>query len=404
MAGRDKSDAFARLFDGCLVVHPPVADSQLAEIPAKRGVFFLTAESDRPILLTTAASIRARLRGRLDEHAPDQPTRSADLRAITRRVYWKLAGGHFETDWHYLELAGAIWPKTLARLIAWKPPWFVHVDPAETFPRLVRTRDVLGSRGRHFGPFETGRTAERFIEAVQDGFDLCRDIQCLRRSPHGQRCAYGQMARCLCPCDGTISMGAYRAAVQQAAAFAGGDRDERLEQLGAEMKQAAAELRFEHAAAVKSRLDRLAELDGPPFRFVRPVEQFHYLLVQRSGSRRKAHVFFATPGAISAGKPLDYPLKGRQVSGALRRMASAAATPPGPIGLVERMRMGLIARMLFSAPQRRGLILHWQPGMPLEQLISEIDSAAGVLGLSRKARRPPPPDPKPTSPDAASEA
>ena len=64
MAGPTHNSDLAGMFDGRLDVAAPLSDEQLREIPTKRGVFLLTAEDERPILLTTAASIRSRLRGR----------------------------------------------------------------------------------------------------------------------------------------------------------------------------------------------------------------------------------------------------------------------------------------------------------------------------------------------------
>ncbi|MGB2819419.1 MAG: hypothetical protein WBF17_00455, partial [Phycisphaerae bacterium] len=345
MAGPKKIGDLAGMFDASLAVHPPLADDQLGGIPARRGVFLLSSEDDRPILLATAASIRARLRSRLDEPDEEKRRRSADLRTITRTVHWKLASGHFEMDWDYLEIARSIWPETFPKLLSWRPAWFVHVRAEEAFPHFMRTRDVLASPGRYLGPFESGRSADRFVDTVLDAFDLCRDVQCLRRSPHGQRCAYGQMGRCLCPCDGGISMEAYRRVMGGAADFAAGRRIEHVQWLRGQMNAASAELKFERAAAVKARLDRLAELDGDSYRHVAPADEFRFLLIQPSGSRRKVKVFLADRGTIVRARPLDWPLAGRQVAGTIRRMARLAAAGPGRRGdPADRWRMGLVAR------------------------------------------------------------
>jgi DNA polymerase-3 subunit epsilon len=388
MSGADTSDSFAGLFDAHLPVRPPLTDEQLKAIPAKRGVFFLVSDGERPVLLATAASVRARLRGRLDEPADSQePTRSADLRAVTRKVYWKLAGGHFETDWRYLELARSIWPKGYGGMLAWRPAWFVRVDPAEPFPQFVRTREAPASPGRCVGPFPNGRAAERFIEIVQDFFGLCRDTQWLRRSPRGQRCTYGQMGRCLCPCDGTIPMEAYRQAVVEAAEFAAGRRDTYVRRLRTQMDEAAEALRFERAGAVKARLDRLAELDAPAYTYLAPIEAFRFLLIQPSGSRRKVKVFLVCRGAIAEADPLEVPLAARQLKAALKRMAkhvaAAAARPAEP---ADRWRIGLVARTLFSSPQRRGAALRWHEGLTPEELAAAVRTAAVALGVGPRRR------------------
>jgi hypothetical protein len=379
-------------FDGCLDVQPPLDDQQVGQIPARRGVFLLLAEGDQPVLLTTAASVRGRLRGRLEPPEADERKRSADLREVARCVCWKLADSHFEMDLAYLELARAIWPKTWPKLLSWRPAWFVHVDPCEAFPHFVRTADAPGGAGRYFGPFETGRAADHFIEIIQDAFDLCRDIQCLRRSPHGQRCPYGQMGRCLGPCDGSISMDDYRRMIAAASDFAAGARQRHLEEFAARMKGSAAALEFEQAAALKARLARLAELDGPAFRRVAPAEEFRFLLVQRSGSRRRVRLFLAGRGAVAAGGELAWPLVAKDVRRAMAQAERFMARPADPAGAgdpADRWRMGLVARALFARPEHAGLVLRWRPSLTVEDLSAAIEPVAAALGLSQpKAPKP----------------
>lgn len=383
MAGPRQAGAFGGMFDGRLEVQPPLRQEQLVQIPARRGVFLLAAGGEQPILMATAANLRARLGGRLEELDPRQTKRSADLRAVTRAVYWKLASSHFEMDWAYLELARSIWPRAYAKLLSWRPAWFVHADPGEEHPHFARTRDVFASSGRYFGPFDSGRSAQRFIEAIQDAFDLCRDVQCLRRSPHAERCAYGQMGRCLCPCDGGVSLAGYRAAFAEAASFAGGRRRSCLEHLAERMRAAAARLRFEEAAGLKARLERLAELDSPAYRHVGPAEDFRLVLFQRSGSRRRIKVFLVDRGSILAAGPIDYPLARGQVQRRLERMARfVAGGADRPSAPADRWRIGLVAKTLFSSERQKGLILRWHEGMTAEEASSAIDAAAATLGLS----------------------
>lgn len=393
MAGPDKIDAFAGMFDGRLDVQPPLDEGQLAAVPARRGVFLLSSDGDYPVLLATAANLRARLGGRLEHPDPAQRSRAADLRTITRTVRWKLAGSHFEADWRYLELARRIWPRSYASLLSWRPAWMVHVDLGADFPHLTATRDPPGPPGQFVGPFQSRSSAERFIETVQDAFDLCRDAAGLRRSPRGPRCAYGQMGRCMCPCDGTVSMAAYRSAMAQAAEFAAGrlwgpqspsmglgGPDPQRQRLLERMESAARELRFEVAAATKTRLDRLAELDGPAYRHVGPLEAFRFIVVQRSGTRRKLNVFLVNGGAIAEAGQIDFPPMADQagaVLSAMSRHAAAGSAGPGPqqagpADAADRWRIGLVARYLFSSDARRGLMLRWRAEMTADEFLAGV--------------------------------
>ena len=410
------------MFDASLEVAPGLDDAQLLAIPAKRGVLALAAANDQPILLLTAADLRARLRTRLSEPVEAVRRKSADLREITRKILWKLSPGHFETDLNYLELARAIWPQTYTGLLAYKPPWMVHVDAAEKFPHFVRTREVtsrggLGGNARrpslaaasrlvespaatggggqgwpppiteggglHLGPFESGQGADKFIQAVEDAFDLCRDYQCLRASPHGQPCAYLQMGRCVGPCNGTISLEEYRGIVARAAAFAQGERAPFAQELQARMKEAAARLQFEKAGVLKSRLERLEEFNAPRYRFVAPLEQFRFILVQSGAGRKRLDVFLVNGPAVMKAAALDYPLVEAQVGQTLATMADLAAKPAGEIDEAGLWRMGLVAHYLLGGPQRAGAIARWKPGLVAGELTAAIEARAEELHLKK---------------------
>jgi excinuclease UvrABC nuclease subunit len=377
----------SKRFDGQLEVSPPVTDSQLSEVPGKRGILALLGVGDAPIILLTAANVRARLRARLTAPLEGQRSRTVDLRSVTRKVVWRLTGGHFETDLEFFEAARSMYPQTYTELLGWRPGWFVRVDPADEYPHFARTRDMAHGAGMHLGPFPDGRSADRFIDVIQDAFDLCRHYRCLRQSPNAQPCAYAQMNHCLSSCDGTISMADYRTVIARAADFAAGRRRRVIDAMTERMKSAAEKLHFERAANVKSRLDRLADLDKPAYAHVAPLEEFRYILIQPSGTSRRARVFLANGGLVAAGGELDYPLVPAQLGRTVRRMAARARSAPCA-GAAELWRMGLIAHYLFCSDRRRGLMLRWREELTAEQLGEAMEAAKDQLRLrAPKPRR-----------------
>ncbi|MCY2930856.1 MAG: hypothetical protein NTV86_15470 [Planctomycetota bacterium] len=377
-----KEDAF----DGGIEVRPPVGPDQLAQVPAKRGVALLEADAGAPIVLLTAADIRARVRTRLAEPLEDAKRKSADLREITRRVRWKLAAGHFEADWRFFELARSIWPREYPSLLAWKPAWFARVDVGEAYPHWWRTQEIADAGGCCFGPFATGKQAERFVQVIQEGFDLCRHVRCLRQAPHAARCAYAEMGRCLSVCNGAVGMEEYRAQVARSAEFVAGERRKVVEALEAAMAAAAKELAFERAAAVKARIDRLAELDAPAMAQAAPLAAFRFVMVQPAATRKAVKVFFVNGGSVAQLAPLKVPLEGRQVAARLKAMAMQARRGAPEMDEAAQWRLGLVSSYLSAGPARAGVIRRWREDLGEEELTRAIEEGAEYLGLKKSGK------------------
>ena len=386
MPGSKATPAWKELFDGGVAIAAPLGPEELASIPAKRGVFLLEGPAETPILLATAANIRSRMRHRLAP--PDEkPSKRVDLREVAAHLRWKLAHSHFETDWQFLELARAIYPDTYAALLSFQPAWFVHIHPADACPWFRRTKEVFAASGQYFGPFRDKHAAQRFIEVIQDVFDLCRCEQVLRQAPTGTPCVYAQMGRCSVPCAGGITMDEYRAIVAGACRCAAGDREGFRSELLDEMSRLAERRQYEQAADCKARLARLGELDSQKYQHAAPAGQFAYLLVQRGPRRGKANTFFVDRGAIRRGPILDYPLAPEQLEAALAQMRAFVAEPRRP-GRVEREGIGLVTHYLFTAKERRGLSVHYGADLTAGRFAEAISSAAEELTLKPLRRKP----------------
>lgn len=374
---------WARLFDAGLAVNPPLSAEELLAIPAKRGVFLLAGPGAEPILLATAADIRARVRHRLAA-AKEGSGKRADLREIAAHVWWKLSDSHFETNWHYLRLARSVHPDTYRGLLSPRQAWWVHIDLADAAPALRRTKDVFARGGQYLGPFADKHAAQRFIEALVDAFDLCRCEQILRRAPNGRACVYAQMGRCRAYCDGSAEMGEYRELLAQVCRYASGDRQELREAVEEDMRRLADEKEYELAAACKARLDRLAELEAGAFAHVADAQRFQYLYFQPGAGPQKAKTFLVDRGRIKLGAAVKYPLQTKQLQCVIEAMLSFAATSRTP-GVAEQEGAALVAHYLFAPAERRGLPIRTDADLTAAALAERIESAEQVLRLRKPA-------------------
>jgi excinuclease UvrABC nuclease subunit len=162
------------------------------------------------------------------------------------------------------------------------------------------------------------------------------------------------MGKCVGPCDGTISLDAYRELVAYSAAVLSDPHDHVREQTR-RMQQAAAELRFETAERIKAYVEQLAQLGKGPFRHVRPMKDFTWLSLQRGPRQGTAKAFLVTPGRVEelAGLIAE-PAK---VSDLLRLVLETAAARPPQIDQVGIEVMGIVSHHLFQAKAVHGVFI-----------------------------------------------
>ena len=264
-------------------------------------------------------------------------------------------------------------------MVGFRPAWFVHVNPDAPFPRYVKTTDLSPRPGVLIGPAEDKHAAAALIELAEDAFDLCRYYHVLTESPHGKACAYKEMGKCPAPCDGSITMEQYRRLVEWSAASLV-DPQDLVRQHTRRMQQAAAELKFETAARIKSYVEELSQLGKGPLRHARRLADFAFVSVQRGQSAGTAKVFLITPGRIEPvacllgelGRPAEL----------LRTVLTLADDRAGAaVDAAGAERIGVVAHHLFAPKQTQGVFI------PLSD-VSEAALAKAYKDV-RKQKTPP---------------
>ncbi len=124
----------------------------------------------------------------------------------------------------------------------------------EEFPKLFKTRRVIHDGSLYFGPFPDAGALDTFIETLYRLYPLrhCRTFK-KRDAP----CMYYHIGRCKAPCCGKISAESYNEFIEEIAQLLEGKGEETVSKMTAEMKKAAAELKFEKAARLRDGLRAL---------------------------------------------------------------------------------------------------------------------------------------------------
>ena len=351
--------------------------------PAAWCVYAMFDTNDRPAHLLCVKNLRASLRRRLGEPDDGSPRR-VDLRQIVRRVAWTRVDSPFEQDWLYLEAARDLFPDSYGGVLGFHPAWFVHVNPATKYPRLTRQNKLDKRTGVYLGPLPDKHAADRYVRAVEDAFDLCRDWDRLT-SDKSDPCQWREMGRCVGPCEGPpggVSLDAYRALVAHAVGVIR-DVPRAVENQNLRMRRAAAEQQFERAAAIKAFIGTLSNLNDGHNRHVRPIEDFRYLAVMPGGSEAAAKLFAVTPGTVSPVATLIDPPTPQTLGPVLRTALSLlnpAETRPSDTAAFERI--SLVTAHLFAPKKHPGTFLH----------AGDLD-AKSLAAACRAAAKPPPDDP-----------
>src|SRR5438270_9394496 len=123
-------------------------------------------------------------------------------------------------------------------------------------PGVYLFKDVTGNIS-YIGPFTDADAVRNTLDTVNRLFPY---IRCRKPITGTDRraCIYYDIHRCVAPCIGAVNNAEYRNLIDNAVGFLEGKHDEALDELRQEMEQAAEDLQFERAAALRDRI-RAAE-------------------------------------------------------------------------------------------------------------------------------------------------
>ena len=330
-------------------------ESFLQRVPAKGAVYLLTDEADQPIQLLSVGNLRQSLKRRLGGQEQIGPSRRVNYRDLVRHIHWRRVDSRFEADCVYYQIARQLYPQTYRGMLGLQPVWFVHVNPRSAFPRYVKTSNLNLQTGLLLGPMEDKHAAARWIEIVDDCFDLCRFYHILVQAPNGLACAYKGMGKCPAPCDGSITMDAYRQAMEWSTT-AGLDLQSLIEEQTARMQAAAEELQFESAGRIKSHIDQLSRLAERPFRFVRPLRDFRFISLQRGPRPGTAKLFLISLSGIEEFAGII--AEPKSSSDLQRLMLETLRESSEPIDENAGEWISIIVHHLFAAKRTSGVLMH----------------------------------------------
>lgn len=229
----------------------------LDQIPDNPAVFLIHSRQGSPYLGRTAL-LRRRLRRLLGPRAGQ--SKMLSLRDLAVRVEYHLSASRLDSSLLFYDAARRHFPDTYAEMINLRPAPFVKLLLANAFPRTTVTTRLSGAQVFQFGPFRNRASAERFEQEVLDLFQVRRCQEDLEVSPDHPGCIYGEMMKCLRPCQQVVGPEEYRSEVDRLVHFLQSGGNSMLEPLAAARDRLSEELNFEEAQRQQIRYRRVEQV------------------------------------------------------------------------------------------------------------------------------------------------
>ena len=231
--------------------------SQLDCLPTKPGCYIMKDADGKVIYVGKAVNLRNRVRSYFHANLPDAKTRQ-----LVRHIAdfeWIVIGSELEALILEMNLIKRYRPQYNIRMKDDKRYPYIKIHWNEPFPKVTVTRQIAEDGARYYGPYTS-------VWAVYQTLDVLRRIfpylTCDRQiTGHDTRaCLYYDIKRCLAPCIGAVNQDQYRQMIDDLSKFLDGHAEPVVTRLHGEMDQAAEELRFEKAAAVRDQLRAIEQI------------------------------------------------------------------------------------------------------------------------------------------------
>ncbi|MHB8067983.1 MAG: excinuclease ABC subunit UvrC [Desulfobaccales bacterium] len=307
--------------------YPGLAGAMDQVPQASSGVYLFKDAGGRVLYVGKAVNLRNRLRSYLQNPEKHEPKTDMMLKKVARVDFLVTAT---EREALILErnLIKEYRPRFNVMLRDDKNYLCLRLNLKEEYPTLRFVRRFHADGALYFGPYSSATMARETLKVMKRAFKLrtCRES---RLAPRSRPCLEYQLEQCLAPCAGMVDCESYRQAAQEAAQFLKGRGRNLVQQLKAQMAEAAANLEFEKAATLRDRITAInqtlerQDMARPSFK------DQDVLGVARKDGRALIMVLMIRGGLVTGSREysLPDPLPGSDLLGAFLKQYYTAERP-----------------------------------------------------------------------------
>ncbi len=237
-------------------------EAQLRLVPTQPGVYLFRDDGGEVLYVGKAKSLRPRVRSYFQAGSSDTRQGIRHMASRVEQIETIVTSSEVEALHLEQNLVKRHRPPFNVRLRDDKSFPYIAVTVEDDYPRVMFTRERHRRGVVYFGPYANAKKVRETLDVLNRVFRY-RPCEGPRPGRHsGIPCLDFHIERCHAPCVGYISQEDYRELIDQVIEFLSGDDRPIRARLEAQMREAAAEERFEDAARYRNRLraiERLAE-------------------------------------------------------------------------------------------------------------------------------------------------
>ena len=230
-------------------------------LPLRPGVYLMKDKTGKIIYVGKAKL----LKNRVSQYFGSDLNHTEKVRQMVCRVDdfdYILADSEFEALVLECSLIKQYNPKYNILLKDDKGYHYIKVTPPP-YSRITASKQKLDDGARYIGPYMSSYAVK---QAVDEACKVCGLSTCSRKLQYGasagRPCLNHAIGQCSAPCTGRIKPAEYAAQVEMALAYLTEGGDKLVEDLTKRMEQAAENLEFEKAAALRDRITAIGRLQG----------------------------------------------------------------------------------------------------------------------------------------------
>ncbi|NCP87042.1 MAG: excinuclease ABC subunit C [Anaerolineae bacterium CG_4_9_14_3_um_filter_57_17] len=269
----------------------------LATLPTKPGCYQMKNAEGTIIYVGKAINLRNRVRSYFHADASHDGKTRRLVREIAH-IEWIIVGSELEALILEMNLIKRYRPKYNIRLKDDKRYPYIKIHWNETFPTVSVTRQMVEDGARYFGPYTSAWAVYQTLDVLRRIFPY---LTCDRKitGQDKRACLYYDIKLCAAPCIGAIDQAGYRQMISDLMDFLGGHSEPITARLTTEMENAAEELHFEKAAALRDRLKAIASIvERQKIVFAADYLDSDVLAMARADGEACVQIFFIRGGKL----------------------------------------------------------------------------------------------------------